>query len=231
VSTFRRSGAKSVMTKGRVEALSDGVFAVAMTILIFNVEQPNVEPGGLAQALLREWPSYAAYAGSFLTVGVLWMNHHAVFERLVAMNRALMLINLLLLMTIVFVPFPTALLGKHIGTPSDASTAATVYALTFLLVSIFFSMLWSYALTQPHHLWPGFDREAARRQLPRFLIGLIIYLICIPIAQFSPTAVVVLVAVSALYYMFESLPEVPGRTIQSVLAPKEQAEREAEVIP
>jgi uncharacterized membrane protein len=202
-----------------------------MTILIFNVTQPESKPGELLPALLRQWPTYAAYAGSFLTVGVLWMNHHAVFERLVAMNRTLMLLNLLLLMTIVFVPFPTALLGTHFGNPSDASTAATLYALTFLLVSIFFSILWMYALSKPRHLWPGFDREAARRQLPRFVVGLVIYLLCLPIAQFSPTAVVGLVAVSALYYMFESLPEVPGRTVQSVLAAKELADREAEVIP
>jgi uncharacterized membrane protein len=194
------------MDKGRVGAFSDGVFAVAITILIFNVEQPRVAPGGLLHALLAEWPAYAAYAGSFFTVGVMWMNHHAIFERLGVINRTLLLINLLLLMVIVFVPFPTALLGRYIQSSRDASTAATVYALNFVLVAVFFSLLWGYALSRPALLKPGLDRTAALRQLPRFSIGFAIYLVCIPIAQLSPTAVVGLVAVTAVYYVFESLP-------------------------
>jgi uncharacterized membrane protein len=195
------------MDKGRVGAFSDGVFAVAITILIFNVEQPKVAPGGLLHALLAEWPSYAAYAGSFFTVGVMWMNHHAIFERLGVINRTLLLINLLLLMVIVFVPFPTALLGRYIQSPRDASTAATVYALNFLLVAVFFSLLWGYALRRPALLRPGLDREAALRQLPRFSIGFAVYLVCLLIAQLSPIAVVGLVAVTAVYYVFESLPD------------------------
>jgi len=102
------------MSKGRVEAFSDGVFAVAATLLIFNIQLDKTAPGGLLAALLAAWPKYAAYVASFLTIGVMWINHHSLFERITRINRALMFLNLLLLMAIVFLPFPTAVLGSNI---------------------------------------------------------------------------------------------------------------------
>src|SRR5437588_8254545 len=120
------------MSKGRVEAFSDGVFAVAITILVFNLQVPaDLRPGTLWNALGALWPSYAAYVASFLTIGVMWMNHHNVFRRLRAVDRNLQLLHLLLLLTVVFVPFPTALLGRFIPAGGDdAAAAATLYALT-----------------------------------------------------------------------------------------------------
>ncbi|HEV3096342.1 MAG TPA: TMEM175 family protein, partial [Candidatus Dormibacteraeota bacterium] len=93
------------MSKGRVEAFSDGVFAVAITLLIFNIQIDKTAPGGLLHALLGAWPKYAAYVASFLTIGVMWLNHHGMFSRLVRIDRALSFLNLLLLMVIVFLPF------------------------------------------------------------------------------------------------------------------------------
>src|SRR5258708_29971287 len=117
------------MSKGRVEAFSDGVFAVAATLLIFNITVDKTAPGGLLAALLAAWPKYAAYGASFLTIGVMWINHHSLFERIARMNRQLVFLNLLLLMAIVFLPFPTAVLRRHIPAPRPAHTPARPPAL------------------------------------------------------------------------------------------------------
>ena len=106
------------MSKGRVEAFSDGVFAVAATLLIFSIQIDKTAPGALLAALLAAWPKYAAYVASFLTIGVMFMNHHGLFERITRLDRALVFINLLLLMAIVFLPFSTAELGANILVPA-----------------------------------------------------------------------------------------------------------------
>ena len=196
------------MSKGRVEAFSDGVFAVAITLLIFNIQIDKGAPGGLLAALLAAWPKYAAYVASFLTIGVMWINHHGLFERIARINRALTFLNLLLLMAIVFLPFSTAQLGSNILVPGDANTAASFYALNAVVIAIFFSAVWTYALTHPDLLADNVDRQAAMRSWPRFSVGLVAYLVCVPIGQLSPIAVVIVCAALAVYYMFERLPDI-----------------------
>jgi uncharacterized membrane protein len=196
------------MSKGRVEAFSDGVFAVAATLLIFNVQIDKTAPGGLLAALLAAWPKYAAYVASFLTIGVMWMNHHGLFERLHRMDRALQFINLLLLMAIVALPFSTAELGSNLGVPNDANTAADLYALNALIIAFGFSAVWTYALTHPDLLSPDVDRLAALRSWPRFAVGTLVYLACIPLGQLSPIAVVFVCGALAVYYVFERLPDI-----------------------
>ena len=196
------------MSKGRVEAFSDGVFAVAATLLIFNIQVDKTAPGGLLAALLAAWPKYAAYVASFLTIGVMWMNHHGLFERIARLNRPLLLLNLLLLMAIVFLPFSTSLLGSNILVPRDANVAASFYALNAFMIAVFFSAVWIYALTHPDVLRPDVDREAARRSWPRFSVGLVVYLGCIPLGLLSPIAVVIVCAALAVYYIFERLPDI-----------------------
>jgi len=196
------------VSKGRVEAFSDGVFAVAATLLIFNIQIDKTAPGGLLDALLAAWPKYAAYVASFLTIGVMWMNHHGLFARMARLNRALVFLNLLLLMAIVFLPFPTAQLGVNILIDRDANTAASLYAINASVIALLFGAVWMYVLTHPHLLSPDVDLEAARRAWPRFSIGSLIYLACIPLGQVSPIAVVVACAALAVYYVFERLPDI-----------------------
>src|SRR5438105_7225760 len=196
------------MSKGRVEAFSDGVFAVAATLLIFNVQIDKTAPGGLAAALLAAWPKYAAYGASFLTIGVMWMNHHGMFERIVRLDRTLLFINLLLLMAIVFLPFSTAELGANILVPRDANTAASLYAINASMIAVFFGVLWTYALTHAGLLAPNVDRQVALRAWPRFSIGTVVYLACVPLGQVSPIAVVFVCAALAVYYVFERLPDI-----------------------
>ena len=196
------------MSKGRVEAFSDGVFAVAATVLIFNITIDKSAPGGLLAALLAAWPKYAAYVASFLTIGVMWLNHHGMFERVVRMDRALIFLNLLLLMAIVFIPFSTAELGTNILVPADAKTAASLYAINASVIALCFGAVWTYALTHPHLLAPNVDRQAAMRAWPRFSVGSVVYLACIALAQFSAIAVVAVCAALAVYYVFERLPDI-----------------------
>ena len=149
------------MSKGRVEAFSDGVFAVAATLLIFNIQIDKTAPGGLLDALLAAWPKYAAYVASFLTIGVMWLNHHGLFERIARLDRSLTFLNLLLLMAIVFIPFSTAELGGNILVARDANTAASLYAINAFVIAIFFGAVWSYALFHPRLLSTDVDRLAA----------------------------------------------------------------------
>jgi uncharacterized membrane protein len=197
------------LTKGRVEAFSDGVFAVAITILVFNVQPPRgAAPGQLLQALGSQWPTYAAYVASFMTVGIMWINHHAMFQRIAHVDRPLLVLNLVLLMVIVLVPFPTSLMGQYVPAGGDdARAAATVYAGLAVLISICFSSVWLYTLTHPAVLAPGMDREAALKMAPRFALGFVMYVLCLPLAQVSPIAVVFVLVLAALYYAFERLPE------------------------
>ena len=167
------------MSKGRVEAFSDGVFAVAATLLIFNVQIDKTAPGELLGALLAAWPKYAVYVASFLTIGVIWMNHHGLFERIFHLDRTLVFLNLLLLMAIVFLPFSTAQLGANIQVPRDANTVASLYAINASVIAIFFGAVWTYALTHPRLLVADLDRLAAFRAWPRFSVGTVVYLACI----------------------------------------------------
>lgn len=200
------------MSKGRVEAFSDGVFAVAATLLIFNVQIDKTAPGGLLAALLAAWPKYAAYVASFLTIGVMWMNHHGLFERIARLDRSLSFLNLLLLMAIVFIPFSTAELGLNIQIPRDANTAASLYAINAFAIAILFGAVWTYALMRPGLLAGNVDRQAALRAWPRFSVGSVGYLACIPLGQFSPIAVVIVCAGLAVYYVFERLPDITRRS-------------------
>src|SRR6202140_1196117 len=95
------------METGRVEAFSDGVFAIAITLLILAVGIDKAPPGNLGTYLVNLWPAYLAYAVSFVTIGIMWVNHHLLFQHFARFDRPMLLLNILLLMLIAFVPFPT----------------------------------------------------------------------------------------------------------------------------
>jgi uncharacterized membrane protein len=130
--------------KTRAEAFSDGVFAVAATVLVFNLVDPKVT-SGLSRALLTEWPSYAAYAISFSTIVVIWVNHHAVTDSIERFDRRLLFINGVLLMTVAAIPFPTGLLAHYLQEGHDQTAASVAYGLTMTSMSIAFSVFNLYA--------------------------------------------------------------------------------------
>jgi uncharacterized membrane protein len=131
---------------GRVEAFSDGVFAIAITLLILDIKVPRglSGPAALMAALLDQWPAYLAFLTSFATIGIMWVNHHRLFTLIRRVDHTLLLLNGLLLLGVTFVPFPTAVLSAYIHTRAGR-TAATVYSGTFTVMAIFFNLLWRYA--------------------------------------------------------------------------------------
>jgi uncharacterized membrane protein len=133
------------VNKTRTEAFSDGVFAVAATVLVFAIAAPDFKPGQLGNALLSEWPSYAAYAISFLTIVVIWVNHHVVFDTMDGIDRPLLFINALLLLTVAAIPFPTGLLARALQAGHDQQTAAFAYGLTMTSMAVAFSLFTLYA--------------------------------------------------------------------------------------
>lgn len=128
---------------GRVEAFSDGVFAIAITLLVLDIGVPENAFADLPRAILHEWPEYLGYATSFLTIGGLWLAHHAVFRRLRSANNAVMRINLLLLMAVSFLPYPTRLVAEAIRSSSAERAAVVFYGLSLLAISVLFSILWA----------------------------------------------------------------------------------------
>src|SRR3954466_15340468 len=134
------------MTTSRIEAFSDGVFAIAITLLVLEIHVPEDPENGLGQALLDQWPAYASYVVSFFVIGVIWMNHHAVFEHLARADRRLMALNLFLLLWIVLIPWATELLATYMRAGGGGErTAALVYTGTMTMMGVAFGQLWGYA--------------------------------------------------------------------------------------
>ena len=129
------------MRTSRLEAFGDGVFAIAATLLVLEIRLPGEEVG---PGLLDLWPSYFAYATSFLTIGIMWVNHHAILELVREADRRFLFLNLFLLMCIAFVPFPTTLLADHLG-HEGAPEAAVAYGLSLAVTAVFFNAVWHYA--------------------------------------------------------------------------------------
>jgi uncharacterized membrane protein len=127
---------------GRTEAFSDGVFAIAITLLVLDIGIPPSEFDHLPSAILHEWPAYLGYATSFVTIGGIWLAHHGIFRRLRYANNRVMRINLLLLMAVSFLPFPTKLVADAISDESAERAAVIFYGLCLLVISLLFAALW-----------------------------------------------------------------------------------------
>ena len=194
------------MSTSRTEAFSDGIFAIAATLLVLELKVPQVEPGGLADALLESWPSYATYVVSFLTIGIIWVNHHAVLDRIREVNRPLLFMNLMFLMAVAAIQFPTALLGDYLQAGHDERLAAAVYGGTMSLMGVTFGAIWAYAVLSDDLLHARVDRTRARRSLWIFAAGTPLPVLAIGASLLSATLALVIYAVLALFYLFDVLP-------------------------
>jgi uncharacterized membrane protein len=141
------------MSKTRVEIFSDGVFAIAITLLVLTVAQPSTYRN-LGHELAKQWPSLAAYIVSFAIIGIMWVNHHSIFTFLDHVDRGLLYINLLLLMTIAFLPYPTGVLGHALAKGQGARTAAVLYGVVMAGNACTWGALWLYASRHRHLLRP-----------------------------------------------------------------------------
>ena len=189
----------------RTEAFSDGVFAVAITVLVFNL-LPIAKPGIQWQDLLAAWPQYVSYVVSFLTIGIVWLNHHSMLSRLHKVNRAVLVLNLIMLMAVVVIPFPTVLVADNLGSgSSSASVATVVYGLVMIAMSIGFSGMWVYLST--HQELIGQPLRSPFQAWVRFSGGLLGYVAATLVALVSPPVSLAIYGLIAVYYLFENLPE------------------------
>ena len=192
------------MSTGRAEAFSDGVFAIAITLLVLGLVLSGHGP--LTSQLLAAWPRYFAYVVSFLTIGIMWMNHHTILAHVARVDRPLLVINLLLLLGIVAIPFPTALVANNLTGPGG-STAAVTYGLVMIAISLAFSGLWIYVVTHAAELGATLPPEALRQSIPGFTGGLLAYVAATLIAAYvNAVAAVIIFGLLAVYYLFEHLP-------------------------
>ena len=197
------------MDSRRAEAFSDGVFAVAITVLVFGLL--GIGSGKLdAGVLLHAWPHYFAYVVSFLTIGIMWMNHHTIMAHVTRVDRPLLVLNLLLLMGIVAISFPTQLVAEHLR--GSGGTAATVtYGLVMIAISAGFAAMWVYVVTHASSLGAAVPEGALRQSVPGFTLGGAVYLAGTLIAAFiSALAGLVIFGLLAVYYLFEHLPDPTG---------------------
>jgi uncharacterized membrane protein len=200
MSTSESPTQTTTMSSARLETFSDGVFAIAATLLILDV---RVGSGDLGARLLHNWPSYVAYAVSFLTIGIIWINHHSVFTQIRRVDRYFLLINVAFLMLVAFIPFPTSLIASQLR-GNDLEPAALTYGATLTITATFFNLLWLYASLGGRLLRADADPRVISGISRSFLPGPFIYLGATLIALVSPIASVVLFGVIAVFYIVES---------------------------
>jgi uncharacterized membrane protein len=193
------------VTKSRLEAFSDGVLAIAITLLVIEIHPPELgQDETLAHALWQQWPSYLAYLVSFLTIGVIWLNHHRIFDQVVRVDGPLLLLNLNLLLWTALIPFPTAVVAEHLGDGGEAAqTAAALYCGVLLLTSLAFGGLFAWVTHTDQLLGrlppPGVVRAARQR----FMLGLAVYAIALALSWVSAPLALALCGLMALYYAFD----------------------------
>ncbi|HEX3511283.1 MAG TPA: TMEM175 family protein [Solirubrobacteraceae bacterium] len=194
----------------RLEAFSDGVLAIAITLLVLDIAVPGAGHGALSDKLGRQWPSYAAYAVSFLTIGIIWINHHAMVARLAAVDHSVLMLNLLLLLTVGLLPWTTALIAHYLRQGSGQHLAAAIYAGSFLMMSIAFYAMQRHILRNHRHLLhERLDDGELRAIDRRNRFGLIPYAVAAALAPLSAYLTLAICALIAAYY---AIPQGSART-------------------
>ena len=206
---------------GRLEALTDGVFAIAITLLAIEIAVPHIESasgGDLRQAIVDEWPSYAAYAVTFFLIGAYWMNHHRMFRLLTGITHRFVIINIFFLMAIAIIPFPNAVLAEYLVEPELRGVAAGLYGVAMIALAVMFNLVWWYVARHPSLLRPDCDRAALRKVLRSYLMGPVAYGVALAISFVAPLVTVALYAAIPLGYLFEG----PVKTIDAGYMPEEE---------
>jgi uncharacterized membrane protein len=194
------------MTKARIEAFSDGVFAIAITLLVLNLAVPEftrLGQGGLPEALFHQWPAFISFAVSFAVIGIIWVNHHAMFDRVRSIDRPLLFLNLGLLATVVLMPYPTALMSHSFEAARDERLATAIYAATSTAMGVGFDILWLYLDRHRGLLEEPLRSSGTRSVLLRAGIGTIVYAGTIRLAFVNPYVCLVVFAVLALFYVLD----------------------------
>ena len=191
---------------GRVEAFSDGVFAIAITLLILDVKKPLTTTGeSLAHQLTHQWPQYDAYVVSFLVIGIMWTNHHQVFSFVARVDRTLLFLNLLLLMGVSALPWATSVVSSYLNQPHGAQLAVALYGGFMVAHALTFTALWWW-LTRTGHLFDArVDEARAKGTRARFALGTVVYPILMALSFVNALLTLALHGVVAIYYAFNQL--------------------------
>ena len=181
---------------GRIEAFSDGVFSIAATLLVLDLKPPSPAVP-FWQGLAAQWPGFLSFLLSFLFIGIMWINHHRLFTHIKRSNNALLFLNLLLLLGVTAVPFPTAVLAQHLG-QGDQRVAAVLYHGTYFVIAVFFNLLWRYA--NRHLLGDNVDVVATDKISAKYAVGPVFYLVCIALAWVNvPLSLLLNVALAVFF--------------------------------
>lgn len=185
----------------RVEAFSDGVFAIAITLLTLNLKVPGALPPGasLSATLLDQWPMFAAFLSSFAMIGIMWINHHRLFTMIARVDHGLLIFNGLLLLGVTVTPFPTALIAEHLRGPG-AQTAALVYTGMWVMIAAFYQLLWQHVYRWGKLLGRHVRPQEARAVDFAYAFGIPVYGVAFIAAFFSVYAAVIITAALALFF-------------------------------
>jgi uncharacterized membrane protein len=204
------------MDSRRAESFSDGVFAVAITVLVFNLLPIADKTAGdlTARTLGHYWPSYLAYVVSFLTIGIMWLNHHTMLSRVSKVDRQVLVRNVFLLMGVVAIPFPTALVADHLNDSSQGKVAAVTYGLVMIAIAIGYASTWLYLAAHQQELGARTTIRVPRLATLRFTAGNAGYVAGTLIALVWPVVALIIYGLLAVYYLFEHLPDASSESGQ-----------------
>lgn len=194
------------MKLSRIESYSDAVFAIAATVLVLEIRVPALvhhTPAEFWHALFVLWPQFLAYVTSFLVIGIYWLNHHSVFEVLSRVDRRVVWRNLILLLMISFIPFPTAVITEY----GDMPAAITFYGLTLLLISVYANYSWWYLVRYGYLDRSLISPASVKAASLRYALGIVFYLIAVAISTVQPRVSIALYFLSAVFYLVAGEPE------------------------
>jgi uncharacterized membrane protein len=201
VGETRENGEKDT---ARVEAFSDGVFAIAITLLVLELHVPRgLDSSSLRRALLEAWPSYFAFLTSFLTIGIMWLNHHRIFGLLRRVDHTTLILNGLLLLGVSVVPFPTSLVAEYLGHPGER-VAVVIYAGVAVYIATAFTLLWRYIASparRPPLMRMAHDDPAIRSLREQYRFGPAIYVVLLALAWWKATLAMSLCLAMALLFL------------------------------
>jgi uncharacterized membrane protein len=184
----------------RVEAFSDAVFAIAATLLVLEFAVKPSPPSLEYQLVHQLWPSYLAYATSFLTIAIIWINHHHVMETIERIDRTFLFITALLLLVVAFIPFPTRLVAHYLQIPGERA-AVYAYGITLLLMAVVFNVLWTYARWNRRLIREDFPASKVRAVTRACAIGVPLACVVLLLATWTPIGGVIFAFTLSAFYL------------------------------
>ena len=190
----------------RLETFADAVFAIAITLLIIEIRLPEryeqLALGGLGPSLEHLWPSYLGYLISFIVIGIMWANHHNLMKLIDRIDHGFITLNLLLLMCVAFLPFPTAVMAEHLTDPHERSTAVAFYCGAFTVTAVFYFLMWWHAARNRRLIAPHVSDDAVRAVTRAYAPGSLLYLAATLLAFVHVAISLTIVLGLAVLYMF-----------------------------